>query len=188
MTEQERPRPRTTIGLDLSITATGLADNHGDCSIMGNSGTTKLPLRHRLSVLKRLRADIVHWTGLHAPDLVLIELPAFSRTGGGAVERHWLYLDVIDGLHAHDLTVVEVTATQRMLYATGKGRAEKTQIVDAVARRFPNYPTAGNDNICDAVILAAMGADHLGHPIAPMPQTHRAALAKVQWPVLIGDN
>jgi len=29
---------------------------------------------------------------------------------------------------------------------------------------------------------AAMGADHLGHPLTPMPATHRAALAGVDWP------
>lgn len=30
--------------------------------------------------------------------------------------------------------------------------------------------------------LAAMGADHLGQPLTPMPATHRTALDGVQWP------
>lgn len=34
----------------------------------------------------------------------------------------------------------------------------------------------------DALVLAAMGADHLGQPLTPMPATHRTALNGVQWP------
>jgi hypothetical protein len=30
-----------------------------------------------------------------------------------------------------------------------------------------------------------MGADWLGHPIAPMPQTHRKALDAVRWPTAL---
>jgi hypothetical protein len=37
-------------------------------------------------------------------------------------------------------------------------------------------------------VLAAMGADHLGQPMAVMPRTHVAALMKVNWPNLIGDQ
>jgi hypothetical protein len=31
-----------------------------------------------------------------------------------------------------------------------------------------------------ALVRAAMGADHLGHPIAPLPARHRAALDRVE--------
>ena len=51
----------------------------------------------------------------------------------------------------------------------------------AVARRWPHVEIVGNDT-ADALALAAMGADHLGQPIAAMPATHRAALDKVDWP------
>ena len=39
-----------------------------------------------------------------------------------------------------------------------------------------------NNNEADALVLAAMGADHLGAPLVDLPQTHRAALDAVQWP------
>ena len=178
----------TVVGIDPSVTATGLADDRCACHLIGRKGITTLPVVDRLKALKDLRNDIINWTCQRAPDLVVIELPAFSRAGGGAMERHWLYLAIVDRLLARGIPVAEVYARTRMAYATGKGAASKTAIVDAVARRFPDYDTGGDDNICDAIILCAMGADHLGEPFAPMPANHRAALAKVAWPNLIGDE
>jgi crossover junction endodeoxyribonuclease RuvC len=51
----------------------------------------------------------------------------------------------------------------------------------AVARRFPDYDVR-NNNEADALVLAAMGFDHLGQPLVQMPAPHRAALAAAQWP------
>ena len=36
--------------------------------------------------------------------------------------------------------------------------------------------------IADALVLAAMGADHLGCPLVGVPQAHRAVLAGIRWP------
>lgn len=176
------------VGIDPSITATGLAASGGSTRTMGRVGITKLPLDQRISALMQLRAEIVAWTMGRCPTLVVIEHPAFSRAGGGAVERHWLFLDIAAALLAQDIPVVEVGPGQRAQYATGKAGASKSAVVDAVARRFPEFQTGGDNNLADAVVLAAMGADHLGQPLAAMPATHRAALAKVNWPNLIGDN
>lgn len=114
--------------------------------------------------------------------MVCIELPAFSRAGGGTLERSSLWWLVARSLRRREVPVAEVFAQQRMTYATGKGSAGKGAIVDAVARRWPQFETGGDDNLADAAVLAAMGADRLGHPLAPMPLTHRKALDKVRWP------
>jgi hypothetical protein len=184
-----KPKPRpNVVGLDLSLTATGLAASAAPiCQLIGRSGITTLPLERRLPALRELRREIVTWVERQNPVLAAVELPAFSRSGGGAVERHWLYIAVVDDLFKRGIPVAQVNSSKRIKYALGKG-GKKTAVVDAVARRFPNYPTGGNDNLCDAVILAAMGADHIGHPVAALPQVHRDALDGVQWPVLIGDN
>lgn len=174
------------VGIDPSITATGLASTGGSTRVIGRDGVTKLPLDRRVTVLRQLRAEIVAWAVGRCPALVVIEHPAFSRAGGGAVERHFLFLDIAATLLAQDIPVAEVGPGMRALYATGKSQAKKSVVVDAVARRFPDFETGGDENLCDAVVLAAMGADHLGHPLAQMPATHRAALAKVAWPNLIG--
>ncbi len=68
------------------------------------------------------------------------------------------------------------------LYATGKGVGGKAAVIDAVARRWPQYETRGDNNMCDAIVLAAMGADWAGQPMAAMPAANRKALDKVVWP------
>jgi crossover junction endodeoxyribonuclease RuvC len=78
-----------------------------------------------------------------------------------------------------------MTPNARALYATGKGTAGKGAVVDAVARRLPAWPTEGDDNAADAVILMAAGRDWLGHAITDMPKTHRAALDKAIWPTTL---
>lgn len=177
-----------TIGLDLSLTATGLANSNGETQLIGRAGVTRMPMRDRIRALKELRSDIVYWISVRMPDLVAIELPTFSTSATGSIERHYLYLDVIDGLLMRSIPVAEVASSSRIKYATGKGVGGKNAVVDAVARRLPMFETGGNDNECDAAILCAMAADHLGEPLAVMPVLHREALAKVRWPVVMGDE
>jgi crossover junction endodeoxyribonuclease RuvC len=81
-----------------------------------------------------------------------------------------------------------MTPNHRMQYATGKGAATKNLIVDAVARRWPTWPTNGDDNAADAVVLMAAGRDWLGHPLTTLPKTHRDALDKAIWPTTTGGT
>jgi Holliday junction resolvasome RuvABC endonuclease subunit len=168
------------VGVDISLTATGIASSLGWCKVVGRTAVTKAPLLIRMGMVDELCAAILRHVGV--PDLVVIEGPAFSRTGGGALERHALWWLVVRSLIGRDIPVAEVSPPTRCRYATGKGAAQKTAVVDAVARRLPQYATHGNDNLCDAVILAAMGADWLGSPLTVMPKAHREALSVVRWP------
>ncbi|SFK91906.1 crossover junction endodeoxyribonuclease RuvC [Streptosporangium canum] len=168
-------------GLDLSLTGTGIASSSGWCDVIGAGGITTLPLAERDAAIQHLTNGIVDFIGPDA-HLVVIEAPAYSRRGGGAHERAGLWWRVVHRLLAWEVPVVEVLPNLRSAYATGKARAAKTEVVDAVARRWPTWQTAGNDNAADAVALMAMGLDHLGAPLCPMPVKHRDALAKVAWP------
>lgn len=176
----------SVIGIDLSLTATGVASNEGWCHVAGIDGITTMALRDRVAKLRWLAAKIT----AGVPDtttLVAIEQPAFSRAYGGAVERHALWYTVVADLIARGIPVAEIGATSLKKYATGKGSAgkggsTKSAMVDALARRMPQFETRGNDNLVDAAWLAAMGADHLGVPIVAMPAAHRAALSGVTWP------
>lgn len=170
------------LGLDLSLTASGIASSTGWCKTVGRDGITTLPLRDRVEAVGNLADGIYGMATGH--DLIVVEKPAFSRAGGGAVERHALWWLVVEQLLANGYPVAEVGPNSRALYATGKGNAGKNAVVDAVARRLPGFATGGDDNLCDAVILAAMGADHLGWPLAVMPAAHRKALSAVKWPTL----
>lgn len=170
------------VGLDMSLTATGIASSLGWCRCVGRSKITTAPLLVRMAAVGELVDAILRHTG--SPDLVVVEVPAFSRSGGGALERDALWWLVVRALIGRGIPVAEVFNQQRMRYATGRGRADKGAIVDAVARRWPMFDTGGNNDLADAAVLAAMGVDHLGHPMAVVPMSHRMALTGVRWPDL----
>lgn len=174
------PAPRV-VGLDISLTGTGIACSAGWCDAIGTNGITTLPLARRDAALDQLAYDIVQHIGPQT-QLVVIEAPAYSRSGGGAHERSSLWWRVVHRLLRWDIPVVEVNPKHRSTYATGRGNAPKTAVVDAVARRWPRWETGGDDNAADAVVLMAMGLDAAGHPLAVVPAKQRAALDKITWP------
>jgi crossover junction endodeoxyribonuclease RuvC len=187
-----RPPGPTVIGLDPSLTGTGLASSNGWCDVIGyqkarakDPGITQLPHTQRITALRALLDQIL--TAIGDPALIVMELPAPSRSGGGAHERGWLWWQLYNHLDQRETLVGLLTPNQRALYATGKGQATKNAVVDSVARRFPAWTTNGDDNAADAVTLMAAGRDWLGWPITDMPKTHRAALDKATWPTLPGD-
>lgn len=174
----------TVVGIDPSITATGIASSRGWCHTVGYTNKrrpfTKLPHCDRLDAALGVLRNVLVNVG--RPDLAVIETPALSRTGGGAHERGWLWWEIYRHLTAAEIPIGLVSTNQRMLYATGKGTAGKSVVVDAVARRWPAWATNGDDNAADAVVLMAAGRDWAGQPICPMPKTHRAAIERATWP------
>lgn len=177
------------VGLDLSLTSTGVAVATQDGAITDRITTKPTPnatLRDRvarLGMMASLTCD--HAKGA---DLIVIEQPAYSRTGGSTHDRSglwWLVVGKLSGLYP----VVEVAPTCRSRYATGRGNASKDDVLSAVIRRYPHVDVNGNDE-ADALILAAMGARHLGHPLErpglkPMhalPTPHLKAMDAVHWP------
>jgi crossover junction endodeoxyribonuclease RuvC len=176
----EDPATARVVGIDPSLTGTGIATTLGYCYKVGRDGVTKLPLDERLAAVDELADQIVRHVG--QPELVVIEEPAFSRAAGGAMERHALWWLVVRKLRSNGLAVAVAPISTRMRYATGKGSATKSAVVDAVARRLPLFATGGDEDLADAAVLCAMGADRLGEPLAALPATHRAALDAVKWP------
>lgn len=170
----------TVIGLDLSLTGSGIASSAGWCERVGTKDVTKLPLVARLAAVDDLVDQIVILC--RQAVLVVVEVPAFSRAGGGVLERSGLWWLVARRLWIGEVPIAQVFNQQRMRYATGKPQADKGAVIDAVARRWPQFETGGDDNLADSAVLAAMGADWLGVPLAPMPATHRKALDGVRWP------
>jgi hypothetical protein len=164
------------LGLDLSLTATGLAGNAGWTETL--KPPTKLRDTDRLDwILRTITGNF-----LAGVDLAVVEGPAYSRQAGqaGHHERAGLWWLVrVTLAHRHIPTAV-VTPSCLKRYATGRGVGSKDAIVLAAARRFGWFD--GDNNAGDALFLAAMGTDHLGQPMVPMPAAHRAALAAVEWP------
>ncbi|MFE0207062.1 hypothetical protein [Streptomyces sp. NPDC058985] len=184
--------PPLVVGVDPSLTGTGIASSNGQVDVIGykkartkDPGITQLPHAERIRAMRQLAHQVLE--AVHLPNLVVMELPAVSRSGGGAHERGWFWWHLYSELTHYEVPVALMAPNARALYATGKGNAAKGAVIDAVSRRFPDWTTNGNDNAADAVALMAAGRDWLGHPITDMPKTHRAALDKATWPTLPGD-
>lgn len=165
---------RDVVGLDLSLTATGVATSDGSWIVKPG----KLRGPERLATIR----DFVAAAVLDEPvpvDLVVIEGYAYGRNNNreilgelGGVIRLLLW--------ENDVRYLDVPPSTLKMYATGKGNAGKTEVVIAARERL-GY-SGHDDNEADAMWLYALGCDLLGQPLVKLPQTHRRALEKLEVP------
>lgn len=166
---QAPPSP-IVIGLDLSLTSTGLAIVHNGRATVTRvtskpTGSTTADQLIRLRVIvSRIRAAIPASTRTVAA----VEGPAFGANDPGAHIRGGLWWMVREMLDAEDIDVVVVTPATLKKYATGKGNAAKDAVLAAAVRRFPDVDVTGNDE-ADALWLAAIRARIEGQPIDELP-------------------
>jgi len=116
------------------------------------------------------------WADLHADDLVVIEGPvthAPSAHRSKMLGGWWAVAARVAPLV--DDPVMVVPPKTRATDATGRGSADKPEVLAAVRANYPRF-TIADDNQADAVVLAAIGARSLGHPIDELPASHLAAL------------
>lgn len=158
------------VGLDLSITATGVAHPTGDTTETWRPTTTG---DNRLSELVTRVRDATNQT-----DLVVLEGPVLRSASA-------LALGMLHGAVRVALTEIHVPyivappATLKV-YATGKGTASKADMRMALYRRA-GLDIPDEDQV-DAWWLRAIGLDLLGHPELELPQTHRRALDRLRLP------
>lgn len=177
------------LGVDLSLTSTGWAYYTAD--ELGPHWWTRTirstPARGIDATVSRLNriAGAVCDMGDSDPDLVVIEGPSFSSHTGSSHERGGLWWLVARTFVGRGVPVAVVSPAARAKYATGKGNAGKDQVLAAAVRRYSTVDIDGND-VADAVVLAAMGARHLGRPVEEsLPAAHVVALEKVDWPKIV---
>jgi crossover junction endodeoxyribonuclease RuvC len=176
------------VGLDLSLTGTGVALPDGTVRTIASKGHTGATLRQRATRLHNLCTTVIlaalGGAEVERDRLIVVEGPSMgsSSRGGAHHDRAglwWLVVDALDGEPGID--VVEVAPAARAKYATGRGNASKDEVLAAVIRRYPDIEVR-NNNEADALVLRAMGCDQLGQPLADVPAAHRTGLAKVAWP------
>lgn len=176
----ERPM-RPVVGLDLSLTGTGVTVIDGEIhtALFGSKGRKGDTLAMRAERLVTLHSQIVNVIPEGA--LIVIEQPAYASVGGSHHDRSGLWWMIVSYLHPfHE--IAEVPPSTLKIYATGKGNSAKDLVLAAIVRRYLNIPVVDN-NIADSVTLAAMGSRHLGRPIEEsLPQTHLRAMDSVKWP------
>ena len=173
-----RTRPRV-IGLDLSLTGTGVA-GAGWAVTIRSAGRRGASLAARRARLHTLASDILDYA--RGTDLAVIEGPSYGSSGAGTWDRAGLWWLVVDGLAARDIPVAQMAPQARAKYATGDGRSGKAVVLAAMRTRY-GIPLR-NDNEADALALCAAGMDWAGWPLAPVPDSHRQALARVEWPIV----
>ncbi len=168
------------IGLDLSLTSSGVACN------AGWSDTIRTPAKLRGHLRMAHIRDTIREFTTNA-DLVVVEGPSYGNQGAqrqsGHHERAGLWWLVTHDLWRRQVPLAVASPASVKKYACGRGNAGKDEVLVAVCRRFDWFD--GNNDAADAVILAALGAEHAGMAMVAMPQVNRAALDGVQWPDLL---
>lgn len=159
------------VGIDLSLTATGLAHHRVQT-------VTIRPTTDGIARLFEVRGRVSAY--IRGADLVVIEGYSYASRHhahqlgelGGAVRMMLHYLDV---------PWVDVAPATLKKYATGKGNAGKDDMLAEAIRRL-GYDGADH-NQADALWLREMGRSYYGHPDAVgLPAKHREALDTIDWP------
>lgn len=163
------------LGVDLSLTATGLALPDGSTKILRSRLTGAERLREYRSLLAAELNLLVHRWPL---DLVVVEdLPFGHNKSAGPLGM--LHGVIRVKLLDEGLRTVLVTPATLKKFACGAGNANKEAVFAAAIRRL-GYEGISHDE-ADALWLRAIGMHLLGDPVVDVPQTHLDALAKVAW-------
>lgn len=191
----------TVVGWDLSLTGTGVAritttpgyfsgfgevsdtEPRVDLNRIASTGKKGATLTQRTDRLMHLRNAILSATLRGgAPDLVIVEGPAFASQVGQMWDRAALWHLCIMAAYQQGIPVAECAPAKLKKFITGKGNADKTAVTSAITRMWPAV-TIGSDDEADALGLASIGAIHHRMP-APflVLERHREAMAGLDLP------
>lgn len=164
---------KAVLGLDLSLTATGVALPDGSTRLIKLGSCCNRGMK-RLASIRRQVLGMVQESGA---ELVSVEGYSF-----GSRDSHAHALGELGGvirlaLSEAGVPYIDVPPSSLKKYATGKGNATKELVLVHAVRRL-EYPGSDN-NEADALWLRALGLDFLGSPVVEMPQLNRTALEKI---------
>jgi crossover junction endodeoxyribonuclease RuvC len=175
---------RHVVGLDLSLTSSGIAiitETHRGLKIATSTVTSKgkraASVVDRHARLTEIGAGVLHHAG--QVELAVIEGP-FSGPNGSAIDRHALWWFVVGGLIRREVPVAVVAPTSLKLAIAGKGTADKAALSGALARLWPDL-VVGSADEADAAALAHLGAVWMGWPVTTL---ERHKQVRAEWPIL----
>jgi hypothetical protein len=161
------------VGIDLSLTATGVAFANGSTALWR-------PKARGVERLAWFRDTIGGGYDSDGEiDLVVLEDYAYHGRLAHSHELGELGGVVRLALHDAGIPFVAVVPSALKRYATGRGNASKDEMKAAARARLGFV--GEDDNEADALWLRAMGCDGLGSPVVALPKANRDALAKVAW-------
>ena len=172
------PIPRV-VGLDLSWTGSGMADNQGRAEVFKTAPRQYPTQWDRLEAI--VQTVLVFCDTPERPILILVEGPSFASKGRAVVDMGGLWWSVTRELWRAGHEIYEVPPSVRMMWATGKGQAGKPAVVAAVARREPDL-VIENDDIADAAAIRALAGALIDCPVSGwenMPKSNSRAISSV---------
>lgn len=162
------------IGIDYSTTSTGIAiveGNHWQTFTLRSkvSGSTLTDYYGRIQDLGH---DIIAATEPRLGDVIGIEGIAFAAKGRSVDRLHYAWHRTVEFLarvqHAEPLVI---TTNQVKQIATGRGNAQKDDVLLATERRIPQAQVSNNDE-ADAVWIAVGASILAGSPVINLPAAH----------------
>lgn len=195
-------RPRV-VGLDISLTSTGMSDGQSVHAIQTSTGELlEARIDHQVRGIIGFVLSPTQWTDDfpqgRAAELVVIEAGAFSRGSQSEASEilSALRMMVRHRLWRLGIPFAMVSPTTLKLATCGDGRAVKQQMVAAVDERHGTDLASvkvkdGRRDMADAHALAAMGYHHVGHPLPihpSAPSLNELAMLVVKWPDLWSDD
>jgi len=184
----------SVIGLDLSLTGTGVAAIAVDTASLSTAVHASPPpatenLTGHVARHRQLADGIVAQVVATDPILAVVEGLQFSvkMRDSSLTRRGFLWWAVIEGLCSAGVPVMEVTPQQIKQFATGKGNASKSEMVAAYAKAWPDAPLGRNvEDRADAAHAAALGSAWIGVQGLPQGMTvvRQKLLARLPSPTL----
>ena len=164
----------TPVGLDLSLTSTGIScQNRQEIISSKNRGPQRL-IDIRDSIMSFLQS-------IENP-IVVVEGYSFASRAGHAHSIGELGGVVRVALWTAGIPYVEVAPTARAKFGAGRGNASKNEVISSVSARTGIVWTgSGADDLCDAYLLEEIGLCKIGSPRHIWPAVNKSALENIDW-------
>lgn len=162
------------IGIDYSTTACGVAIVDGDHwqTFTLRSKPTGDTLTAYYERIQDLGYDIVAAAEPRLGDVFAIEGIAFAGKGRAVDRLHYAWHRTVEFLtRLNHAEPVVITTNQVKQLATGRGNAQKDDVLLATERRVPQAGVRNNDE-ADAVWLAVGASVLAGVPVVDLPAAH----------------
>lgn len=188
----------TVVGLDLSLTSTGMAGANWTRRIQSRAVNG---LKEQLHRIRKLALEIEYFANYELFEsgdgkcLVVVEGLSFASKSSSAHLVTGCWWLVVNHLAESGYLIAVVPPATLKAYALGYiGKRKKGEpvtsidkgkdaMLQAATRKFANMThNFGNDE-ADALWLCAMGYERLKRPLVEVPESQKRALEKVEWPV-----
>lgn len=173
------------LAIDLSLTATGICDTLGQATVREWAPVPKHKGAMTPAMVGQLQRDRLAQAAIwmfgtisseNRPDLIVMEGYSFGSKDGKAFDRSEIR-GVLRLTAIHEqVPFVEIDPGTLKMFGTGKGNAQKPEVIANARERF-GYE-GFDDNAADATILWHLAHQYLntGQSTVKLPQAHTRAL------------